>query len=72
MGLGLTCPDDHYFVVTVLAGKSVSLFQRQRGLFTGADGGMSGPELADFLPVCDAGGRFTADVLPVHIGSRAL
>lgn len=41
-------------------------------LFARANCGMAGAELADFLPVRDAGGRFTANILPVHIRTCTL
>ena len=66
LGSGLAGPHHHHLIVVMLADKSVSLLQGKRSLFTGADGGMSGSELTDALPVCDAGGRFPAHILPVH------
>ena len=66
LGSGLTGPHHHHLIVAMLADKSVSLLQCQRGLFTRTDGGMSGPELTDALPVSDAGSRFPGNILPVH------
>lgn len=68
----LPSPDDQHFIVAMLTNKAVALLQRKCRLFALANCGMAGAELADFLPVRDAGGRFTANILPVHIRTRTL
>ena len=56
----------------MLTNEAVALLQQKCRLFARANCGMAGAELADFLPVRDAGGRFTANILPVHIRTRTL